>query len=69
MRKGIFWALWFSLIVVLAVVYLFTNDNSSLSLLGLPEWLFYFFLIEILFAFSIWVFCSRFWREENLEQP
>jgi len=68
MRNVILWAIWFILIVLLAVVYLFNNDHSSLSILGLPEWLYYFFLFELLFAFSIWVFCSHFWQDENQEQ-
>jgi hypothetical protein len=68
MRNAFFWTIWFALIAGLAVVYLFSNDHSTLTVLGLPTWLWYFFLIEVLFAFSIWVFCSRFWQDENPER-
>lgn len=59
------WVLIFSLIMVLAVVFLFSAAPEGLGLFGLPNWLLIFIGIELLYCLAMYWFVKDFWSEEK----
>ncbi len=65
MKKPIFWLLAFTLVLILAVVVIFTSDSATSSIWGLPAWLIYFFGTEVLFCIVYYLFTRIFWTTEE----
>jgi hypothetical protein len=63
--KGIFWIITFTSIMVVAVIFLFTNDEVSLSYFGLPSWLFGMLFIELIYSLTMWFFMKYYWKENK----
>lgn len=56
----------FSVIMIMAVVFLFTRPQTTLGWFGLPSWLYGFLIIELTYCAAMWLFVERFWdHQEN----
>jgi hypothetical protein len=64
-KKGGFWFICFSVILVIAILFLFNGAEAKLSIWGLPSWVFGFFIIEIIFCVAMWFFVQKFWQEDK----
>jgi len=65
MQKPIFWILTFIIILALAVLVLFYSGQSRPLLFGFPDWLLYFFGVEVLFCAAFYLFTQKFWTTEE----
>ncbi len=64
-KSPVFWTITFLLIILLALVVMFFSGASTSSVWGLPNWLLYFFGVEVLFCVAYYFFTWLFWTTEE----
>ena len=62
-QKGWFWLTGFLFVFFLTQDYLFINWETEISFLGLPNWLFWFMGVHVLFLIVLAFFSKKYWKE------
>ena len=57
-----FWVILFGLVFLLTQDYMFAHWQDKPLLLGLPNWLFWFMVVHVLFIFTFYFFTEKFWK-------
>ena len=65
LNKPITWIITFTLIMALAVIYLFSIDTVTLGPFGIPTWIYGFLVIELIYSGAMYVFVTKFWKNEE----
>ena len=65
MRKGqsILWAVVFVVIFLMSQDYLFMTWERGMGLLGLPNWVYWFGLVHLIFVSALALFAKYYWKE------
>lgn len=61
--KGLLWIILFLFIFLLSQDYLFVNWTVNADLGGLPNWLWWFVGVHLLFIFVFHIFIKKYWQE------
>ena len=63
MQNRILWTITFLTLFVLSLDFWGWNQPISLQALGLPSWVYYFVLLQLLFAAVFFAFSRIYWRD------
>lgn len=63
MRKKLFWWGLFTVLFLLSLDYWSWDNTVELSWLGLPAWVFYFVVLQLVLVLAIYLFARFYWKE------
>lgn len=64
LKSGPVWVTIFGLLFLLSMDFWLWSDEAVLSWLGLPSWVYYFILIQLVFAGCYYWFSALFWTDD-----
>lgn len=63
LRKGTLWAIAFLVIFLLSQDYFFIKWEPNVGALGLPNWMFWFVGVHIVFIITFYFFSKKYWKD------
>ncbi len=63
--RSLLWGVFFCVLFLLSLHYWNWAGPGSMGWLNLPNWVYYFIFLQLLFFAGFWVFSSQYWQNND----